>query len=83
MNPYKLAELEHKFLFDQEVSGDYLSNTSKSKEQKEGKPKITQYYCSECGNPIDALGNNIPKKRLSKWSFMNAKPYLGNCCNPY
>lgn len=89
MNPYKRAELEHKFLMDQEVSGDYLGTSKPNKEQIKGKGNLpyfkdaNNYYCSECGNCVDSLGMNIPRKRLSKWDFMKAKPILGNCCNSY
>lgn len=81
MNVYELAKLQDKF----------LEKDSLNKEQDKFKPKgnipgfkdKNHYYCSDCGNPIDSLGKNIPKKKLSKWDFMNAKPMLGNCCNPY
>ena len=75
MNIYKISEMEHKLLFAQEVTGDYLSGSIPTSNQN--------YYCSECGNPVDETGKNISKKKLSKWSFMNAKPIIGHCCNPY
>lgn len=70
------SNIEHRYLFNEDLSGDYLGSSAPAKQYS------NYFYCDSCGNPVDELGRNISKKRLSKWNFMNARPILGNCCVP-